>query len=496
MSEIKQLVLLFIATLVLGIIGLGLVTVLFPLFEGDLVVDTYDAVLYENGTLTEQYTYDVKTSGQYRMLYRSWEVPLIQGKSSGPSVQFISVNPPAGTIGYAKDAGGNVITLGVSEGSSSKAAISNLAETNEVGIFRPEYFNQGEYSVGYVYLLHPPIEFDTTTSHLNLKFAGASHIAYRNVKITLPSGMVGQLYVYPPIMKTEKSGDAYVITGSVAENENLAVEILSNADGFDQIQGYRNKIGNVRESTSSAAFWYNLTYNVAYFLNFCAKIAVILFPLLLLIIYHWYGREKSFTVPEYLSTVPNPALKPWQVNLLFKGDALDFDDDGYYATLLDLHHRKIISITEKGEGKGIEIRVLSGSTTDPYEQRVLGFVDLVSENSVFDTARIEELALRAKTNTSAEEKVLKYQRSLTDVTHRVDTSIITQYIVDGRDHLVPLLLTGIVLFAITLIFAFVASAQSYILIPAVVLWGIVVVQAILSVAASSTLFGHWKDRPV
>ncbi len=231
--------------------------------------------------------------------------------------------------------------------------------------------------------------------------------------------------VYPPMMNTEKIGDAYVITGSVAENENLAVEILSNADGFNQIQGYRNKVGNVRESTSWAAFWYNLTYYVAYFLNYCAKIAVISVPFLLLAIYHWYGREKSFTVPEYLSTIPNPAMKPWQVNLLFKGDALDFDEDGYYASLLDLHRRKIISITEKGEGKGIEIRVLSGATTDPYEQRVLGFVDLVSENSVLDTSRIEALAIRAKTNTSAEETALKYQRSLTDVTHRVDTSIIS-----------------------------------------------------------------------
>ena len=75
-------------------------------------------------------------------------------------------------------------------GSSSEATIRNLAETNEVGIFRPEYYNQGKYSVEYTYLLHPPIEYDTTASHLNLKFAGASHIAYRNVKITVPSGKV------------------------------------------------------------------------------------------------------------------------------------------------------------------------------------------------------------------------------------------------------------------------------------------------------------------
>ncbi len=240
MSEIKQLVLLVTATLVLGIIGLGLVTVIPPLFEGDLVVDSYTAILYQNGTLTEQYTYDVKTSGQYRMLYRSWEAPLTFGTRSNPSVQFISVNPPPGTIGYAKDESGVVIATGVSDSSSLKTTIRNLAETNEVGIFRPEYYNQGKYSVEYTYLLHPPIEYDTTASHLNLKFAGASHIAYRNVKIIVPSGEVEQLYVYPPLMKTEKMGDTYVITGGVSENENLAVEILSDAGGFSEIQGYRN----------------------------------------------------------------------------------------------------------------------------------------------------------------------------------------------------------------------------------------------------------------
>ena len=299
MSEIKELAILVLATLVLGIIGLGLVTVIPPLFEGDLVVDSYNAILYENGTLTEQYSYDVKPSGQYRMLYRSWEVPLTLGRGSSPSVQFISANPPSGTIGYAKDGEGNVVVIGGPEGNSSKATIRNLAEINEVGIFKPEYYNQGKYSVEYTYLLHPPIEYDTTSSHLNLKFAGASHIPYRNVKITVPSGNVENLYVYPPVMKTEKIGGVYVITGSVAENENLAVEILSNADGFNEIQGYRNKIENVRESTSTAAFWYNLAYYVAYFLNYCAKIAVILIPFLFLAIYHWYGREKSFTVPEY-----------------------------------------------------------------------------------------------------------------------------------------------------------------------------------------------------
>ena len=60
MSEKSQLTALVIGGLVLGIIGLLAVTFIPPLFEGNLVVDSYDAVLYENGTLVEHFTYAVK----------------------------------------------------------------------------------------------------------------------------------------------------------------------------------------------------------------------------------------------------------------------------------------------------------------------------------------------------------------------------------------------------------------------------------------------------
>ena len=86
-------------------------------------------------------------------------------------------------------------------------------------------------------------------------------------------------------------------------------------------------------------------------LNILAKAGAYSVPIILIYLYYRYGREKMFTVPEYLSTIPNPSLKPWQVNLLFKDDALDFDEDGYYATLLELHRRELINITEKGTGR-------------------------------------------------------------------------------------------------------------------------------------------------
>ena len=65
MSEIKQIAVLVIVTLVIGIIGLVAVLTIPPLLQGDLVASSYDAMLYSNGTLHETYTYNVGTSGEY-----------------------------------------------------------------------------------------------------------------------------------------------------------------------------------------------------------------------------------------------------------------------------------------------------------------------------------------------------------------------------------------------------------------------------------------------
>jgi uncharacterized membrane protein len=428
------------------------------------------------------------------MLYRTWEVPLVFDNSpQQPSVHFVSTVPSDSTIGYAKNDQGAVQLTDSVGASESKSLIGNLAQTDEVGIFDPGYFSAGKYPVDYTYIIHPPVEYDTVATHHNLKLAGETHIQYLTIRITIPANNIEQVYAYPPSLTTQKSGTRYIITGSAAANEIVAVEMVGNAQGFSQIKGFRTEGKDIPSQASSASFWYNVPYFLSILLSQVAKVAVILVPLLFIVIYNRYGREKEFTVPAYLSTLPSTALKPWQVNLLLKGGALDFDEDGYYATLLDLHRRKIISITEKGEGKGIEIRVLSTATTDPYELRVLGFVGLVSENGVLDTDSIAALAKSARTVGSSEEKALQYQRSLTDVTSRVDTSLSNQYIVDGREHIIPFGFVAIVLFAISLILAMVMPMQSYILFPAEVLWIIVVIQAAIAFAEPSTLFGHWKD---
>jgi uncharacterized membrane protein len=54
---------------------------------------------------------------------------------------------------------------------------------------------------------------------------------------------------------------------------------------------------------------------------------------MLLQTYYRYGKENLYAVPKFLSFVPNPERKPWLVNLIFKGDAVDFDENAFFATL-------------------------------------------------------------------------------------------------------------------------------------------------------------------
>ncbi len=102
MGETRQLAGLVVIGLVIGIIGLVVASAVPPLFAGDLVVDSYDATLMSNGTLTEHYTYNVHTSGEYRMLFRSWDAPLVFSTPSSSAVQFISAEAPGGATWYAK----------------------------------------------------------------------------------------------------------------------------------------------------------------------------------------------------------------------------------------------------------------------------------------------------------------------------------------------------------------------------------------------------------
>jgi len=87
MSETKQLAILLAFVIVLGAVGLILAQYIPSLLIGDVFVKEYHATLYLNGTLVEDYVYEIKEPGKYRMLYRVWDAPVSLGDLNRPYIE-------------------------------------------------------------------------------------------------------------------------------------------------------------------------------------------------------------------------------------------------------------------------------------------------------------------------------------------------------------------------------------------------------------------------
>ena len=181
MTEKRHLAILVVITFAISLAVVGLTSLIPPPIEGDLVIDEYEASFSENGSLVESYTYEVKNSGQYRMLFRYWEEELSLTNLDRPYIEFLNMTIPSGSIGYIKDNNGEVTLFGSSD-PSIRWTIQSLAFNNEVGIFDPGYFQAGTYSVEYSYTLHPTIEYDDQYAHLNIRLLD-EHIPFRTLVI-------------------------------------------------------------------------------------------------------------------------------------------------------------------------------------------------------------------------------------------------------------------------------------------------------------------------
>jgi uncharacterized membrane protein len=492
MGETRQLLALVVLALVIGAIAVLIAMAIPSALEGDLVISQYQAELQPDGHFSETYTYEVKAGGEYRMLYRYWQDPMTIGNLTTPFIQLLGMDAPPGTIGYAKDNAGHV-TIFSGDGTAATGFIQSMAELNEVGIYNPGYFPTGTYTVRYSYLLHVPVEYDSSNAHLNLRLVD-KHIPYRSLEIRVPAALATSVYPHPPSLAVARAGDLVIITGALPGDEVMGIETLFPPGAASRMPAFLQQVDDVRGKTAAANPWWDLLPALfARFLYYSGLAMVVLTPFLLLVVYSYYGREKSFTVPEYLSFTPHPEMKPWAVNLLFKGDAMTFDQDGYYATLLDLHRRKLITFAGKPDGKGVTITVNQQASPDAYEQRVLDFLKDAGKDGVVDSGELQELATQARTQSSAESRILRYQRELSSVTRRTDPVLIARYIVDGRDHILPLLFVAVAFCIISVMAVIISPVLWPTLVPAVFFWGGMLVQSGAAMAFPSTLFGHWKD---
>ena len=373
--------------LVLGIAGLFVIEYIPDLFMDDSVyVESYRATLFPDGRLEEEFTYQLN-EGRFRMLFRLWRAPLSLVPLDRPYIMVIGVGGPPGAVSYLVDHSSEYFILSSSGGSPSNYRdLLILANTNEVGILNPGTFDPGKYRVDYLFDVHPPLEFDDDVGHLNLMLAN-EHREYRSVEIVLvDASYIQEIYAHPPSLKVERREGDIIITGQSEEDSLLEVEMLIDLNAIGGFEGFPSNVDDVRTSTNRLNSAYSREYNIAIWLRDGVRALALLTPLLLYAVYYRYGRERDFTVPRYLSTIPNRDRKPWLVNQNFKRDALDYDSDGFYATILDFHRKGIVRLESKPGG--ILIRIVDESVDDTYERRVMGFLQSLSVGGTVDTDQL------------------------------------------------------------------------------------------------------------
>lgn len=491
MAETRQIAALVFLTLLVGISGLTVVSYLPSIMEEDTVVDEYVATLYANGTLVEDYTYQVKVSNQYRMLFRVWDAPLSFGQLNKPYIQFLKGSSSEQVIVYAKDSQGSVwIEDRYKNDQSVLGLAKSLAGLNEVGILKPERFSAGRYKVRYVFVLHPPLEYDEDICHLNLQLA-STHLTYRSFSLIIKDVDYSVMtYCRPPPLKEVRDRNEIAFYGSVAKDELLELEVLFKKDVLNVLNGFLRRVDNVRGSTIQANTVYLIQHRMAQLLRDVAKALAVLNPPILILLYVAFGREKRFIVPRYLSTVPNKERKPWIVNLVFKRDAVDYDEDGFFATLLDLHMRRKIRIDTKNGG--LAIRILDQADGDIYERRALQFLKDLSKDGVMDTDSIKEFTK----NLSASEygRLFQLNAELNYLTRVAEPRVASEFTASGRKRITPILLVSGLLLVTSLVALLMLPNIASILSMAVIASVVPIIQSVIAIAFPSTLFGKWQGE--
>ena len=187
------------------------------------------------------------------MLYRLWAIPLSADSLNRPYIEPLEIEAASGAIGYYKDYTGWV---SVNEPCKDNLTLINTirsqAYSNEVGSFKPDYYDPGRYTVQYTFNVHPPLEYDDEDGHLNLKLVD-EHIPYSSVIIVFEdSEYIDALYPHPISYKVSKEGDRIVVTGSSGEDELIEVEMLIDLDALEAMDRFPTRVEGVRFRTVTA----------------------------------------------------------------------------------------------------------------------------------------------------------------------------------------------------------------------------------------------------
>ena len=455
-------------------------------YKADLIIDN-------EMTLKESYTYEIFKDKRYRMLYRGWRIPLIYNDNLNiPHVKVLNLSASSkNMIGYIVDYKGDIFVF--SNEDWIKRNITKLiykyVVINEVGFYNPCRYDAGIYITKYGFSIYPSIETDSKLYYIELKLAD-NHLLYKNVKINVidKNNNILDLFVYPTTtFNIHKTDFGYVIEGRSSKNMPIRIEMLLKYP----VNGFIEYVDDVEEKVA----FYHTVDRIIEWTKYVMIAIIMLLPLIAYLIYLKFGKEKFYVVPEYLSYVPNKNRKPWIVNLIFAKDTGTFDENGFYATLLDLQNRGYIKITENGK---VEILKTDLEGLDSYELDVMKFLMKYSRNNVFDPEYVKslarELAKEYKYNNSesAKDKLEKLKDEIDDImSSPKDSSKLIKTFLETRGRKIILAFLGISI-GIT-IFLYFQSKSYPILKDTFYLSIVLVMQNIVLALTPVSLFSRWKN---
>ncbi len=173
------------------------------------------------------------------------------------------------------------------------------------------------------------------------------------------------------------------------------------------------------------------------------------------------------------------------------GTATDFDDDGFHATLLDLHEKGKIKV--EVEDKDVVINIINDKGLDRYEHQVMDFLQKLAKNNVIRTEYMKQMVDQAQSNTLIESKVVALKEQYGRLVAGTENEVADEFTVNGRKKLIPLLLLSLLLTFGPLFSLIFYDNATMIFLSAAGYGAIVLVQFIVAVIFPTTLFGYWKD---
>jgi uncharacterized membrane protein len=374
--------------------------------------------------------------------------------------------------------------------------IREKAFFNEAGCYFPHGIRPGTYRVVYVFKLYPPTHVDDKYAHLNLKLA-EKHIPYKSFSVEIRDIDMVKLYVHVPEYKVLVKEGSVLVTGSSPANTLIEIEFVAPKNRLLDLSEYPLIIVNdVVSKASRANSFYYIKYSLVKGTSYLLAVLVLAYPLMLVALYYRVGKEEEYTVPEYLSYVPNPSRKPWQVNLVFHKDVMDMDENAFYATILDLVRRGILSIREAGDDDVVleinEEAIKRDEKLDGYESTTLEFLRRFGEGNMFSFKRFRErVEADVKRNRSAAQSYTDWFKALR-TPPREALDLVKQLIEPRKP--IPIWVIVASFFAVFALIVLLANKPAYYIYPQrIAIYGFTLIgEMVLSYKMPSYVFGRWK----